>query len=125
MKTLCIVLGGISLLLGVVGICVPLLPTTPFLLLAAALWVKGSPRLYDWLIRHRWFGSYIRNYRENRAIPLRVKVATLVLMWASMLYCLFGPLSEWWWAQAALLAVAAGVTWHLLNFPTLHKEPEE
>lgn len=122
MKQVYILLGGISLALGVAGIFLPLLPTTPFLLLTAALWVKGSPRLYDWLIRHRWLGSYIRNYREKRAIPLRAKVATLVLMWASMLYCIFSLLGRWWWAQALLAAVAVGVSWHLLRIGTLEKE---
>ena len=114
-------LGSLALVLGIVGIFVPLLPTTPFLLLAAALWVRSSPRLYEWLLTHRCLGEYIRNYRENRAIPLRAKVISLMLMWATMLYCVFVLLTEWWWAQAALLAVAAGVSWHILSFATLKK----
>ena len=73
MKTLYIVLGSISLALGILGIFLPLLPTTPFLLLTAALYFKGSPRLYNWLLNHRHFGPYIRNFRENKAIPLRAK----------------------------------------------------
>ena len=89
MKTLCIILGSISLALGILGIFLPLLPTTPFLLLTAALYFKGSPRLYNWLLNHRHFGPYIRNFRENKAIPLRAKVISLVLMWGTMLYCIF------------------------------------
>ena len=121
MKTLYIVLGSISLGLGILGIFLPLLPTTPFLLLTAALYFKGSPRLYNWLLNHRHFGPYIRNFRENKAIPLRAKIISLVLMWGTMLYCVFAPLSGWWWAQVALLAVAVGVTWHILSFATLKK----
>ena len=83
MKTLCIILGSISLALGILGIFLPLLPTTPFLLLTAALYFKGSPRLYNWLLNHRHFGPYIRNFRENKAIPLRAKVISLVLMWGN------------------------------------------
>ena len=122
MKTLFVVLGALSLLLGLVGIFVPLLPTTPFLLLAAALWVRSSPRLYAWLLAHRRLGPYIRNFRENRAIPLRAKILSVTLLWATLLYCIFFLVAEWWWAQLALLAVAVGVTWHILSFATLRKE---
>lgn len=120
-KTLFVVLGALSLLLGLVGIFVPLLPTTPFLLLAAALWVRSSPRLYAWLLAHRRLGPYIRNFRENRAIPLRAKIYSVTLLWATLLYCIFFVVEEWWWAQLALLAVAVGVTWHILSFATLRK----
>ena len=115
------ILGCAALALGVVGIFVPLLPTTPFLLLAAALWVRSSPRLYEWLLAHRCFGEYIRNFRENRAIPMRAKVVSIALMWGTMLYCIFGILDGRRWAQLALLAVAVGVTWHILSFATLRK----
>ncbi len=121
MKTFFIFLGALSLLLGLVGIFVPLLPTTPFLLLTAALWVRSSPRLYAWLLSHRRLGTYIRNFRENRAIPLHAKILSVALLWASMLYCIFAVVDEWWWAQLGLLAVAAGVTWHILSFATLRR----
>ena len=77
MNLFLIFIGSISLLLGILGIFLPLLPTTPFLLLSAAAWVKASPRLYQWLISHRLFGEYIRNFREYRAIPLRVKICSV------------------------------------------------
>ena len=121
MKILGVIFGSLFLGLGIVGIFVPLLPTTPFLLLAAALYVRSSPRLYAWLLNQRHLGSYIRNFRENRAIPLRAKIISLTLMWGTMLYCIFALLTAWWWAQAALLAVAIGVTWHILSFATLKK----
>ena len=135
MKIFLAILGCAAFVLGVVGIFVPLLPTTPFLLLAAAtvmllqimlrlaaaLWVRSSPRLYEWLLAHRCFGGYIRNFRENRAIPLRAKVVSIALMWGTMLYCIFGLLDGRWWAQVGLLAVAVGVTWHILSFATLRK----
>lgn len=81
-------------------------------LLAAALRVA---------LAHRCFGGYIRNFRENRAIPLRAKVVSIALMWGTMLYCIFGLLDGRWWAQVGLLAVAVGVTWHILSFATLRK----
>ena len=73
MKYLLIILGSICLMLGIIGIFLPLLPTTPFLLLAAALYFRSSERLYQWLIQQKHLVSYIRNFREFRAIPLRAK----------------------------------------------------
>lgn len=81
-KPLLVILGTLCLALGALGILVPGLPTTPFLLLAAALYVRSSRRLYDWLMGHRLFGAFIRRYRETRTIPLRSKVISLVLMWS-------------------------------------------
>lgn len=118
MKTICILFGTLSLTFGIIGIFLPLLPTTPFLLLAAALYFKGSPRLYQWLLNHKYFGAYIRNYRENKTIPLRIKVISLLLMWSSMAYCFFF-LIPWVWAKALMLLVSAGVTYHILSFKTL------
>jgi uncharacterized membrane protein YbaN (DUF454 family) len=104
--------------LAVVGIFVPVLPTTPFLLLAAAAFVRSSPRLYNWLIHHPWFGSYIRYYREYRAVTLRAKVAALALLWAVIGYSAIWVVQAWS-LRALLAAVAVGVTVHLLSLKTL------
>ena len=122
MKTLCIILGSISLALGILGIFLPLLPTTPFLLLTAALYFKGSPRLYNWLLNHRHFGPYIRNFRENRAIPLQAKIVSVSLIWLTMGYCIFRVVDAWWWAQLGLFLLAVGTSWHILSFATLKKK---
>jgi len=118
MKTVCIILGTVSLTLGIIGIFLPLLPTTPFLLLTAALYFRGSPRLYQWLLNHKCLGPYIRSFRENKAIPLRAKIISLLLMWGTMVYCIFFliPLTE---IKTVLFLVAVGVTWHILSFKTL------
>jgi len=107
--------------LGIVGIFVPVLPTTPFLLLAAAAFVRSSPRLYRWLIHHKWFGNYIRYYREYRAITLRAKVVTLALLWAVIGYTAIGVV-EAWWLRALLAAIAIGVSTHVLSLKTLTPE---
>ena len=120
MKTLCIALGSLSLALGIIGIFVPLLPTTPFLLLTAALYFKASPRLYNWLLHQKHLGPYIRNYRENKAIPLRAKIISLLLMWGTMVYCIFF-LIPFLWVKIVMFLIAAGVTYHILSFKTLRK----
>ena len=113
--------GILSVGLGVLGIFVPLLPTTPFLLLAAACFVRSSPRLYHWLIHHRWFGKYIRYYREYRAIPLRAKVVALALLWGVIGFAAWRVVTAWW-IRAGLGVIALDVTVHLLHLRTLTPE---
>ena len=116
-----ILFGWAMLVLGVVGIFVPLLPTTPFLLLAAWAFCRSSPRLYDRLLAHPCLGAYVRNFREYRAIPLHAKIISVTLIWATLLYCIFGVVRAWWWAQAGLLLLAVGLTWHILSYATLRR----
>ena len=119
-RVLLVVLGTVACLLGVVGIVVPLLPTTPFLLLAAALYCRSSPRLYDRLLRHRRLGAYIRHFREERALPLRVKVVSVSLVWFTLSYAAWE--AEAWGAwRWLLLLLALGVSLHILRFPTLRR----
>jgi len=121
MKILYIILGSISLALGIVGAFLPLLPTTPFLLLTAALYFRGSPRLYNWLLNHKHLGPYIRNFRENKSIPLRAKIISVSLLWITILFCIFFVV-EPLWIRILLLVIATGVTYHILSFKTLKKE---
>ncbi len=122
MRIIYVFLGAISLGLGIAGIFLPVLPTTPFLLLTAALWCKGSPVLYGRLMDSKRLGPYIRNFRENRAIPLRAKIVSVSLMWATILLSAFWAVHAWW-LRGVLLAVAVGVTWHVLSFKTLKQKP--
>lgn len=116
-KAIYIFLGGLSLGLGIAGIFLPLLPTTPFLLLSAALWLRSSPRLYQWLLNHKRLGPYIRDFLENKAIPLRVKVISVSLVWITLLYCaLF--VARVWWLGLLFVLLAAGISWHILSYKT-------
>jgi hypothetical protein len=112
-----LVLGCAAVALAVVGIFVPILPTTPFLLLAAFLFGRSSPRFYAWLHTNRWFGAYLANYRAGRGLPLREKVLTVGALWVAILLSAFLALSNWW-ARGSLLLVASAVTVHLLRIPT-------
>jgi len=113
-----IVLGTLFLATGTVGIFLPLLPATPFFLLAAACYARSSKRFYDWLLYNRIFGSYIRNYREGKGIALRVKVITLALLWGTIIYSAFFVVDALYW-QIILLVIAVGVTTHILKTRTL------
>ncbi|MFI3264348.1 MAG: YbaN family protein [Rikenellaceae bacterium] len=121
MKALFIVLGTLSLMLGVLGIVLPLLPTTPFLLLSATLYMHSSPRLYDWLLGNKYLGQYIRNYREHKIIPLKAKIVSLLILWSTILcsICYIGE--ERFYIQILLFFIAIGVSWHILSLRSTHK----
>jgi uncharacterized membrane protein YbaN (DUF454 family) len=115
-RPLLIVAGTTSTAIGIVGIFVPILPTTPFLLLAAACYMRSSERFYRWLTQNRFFGVYIRNYIEGRGIPVRVKVITLTLLWLGIgLSATFA--TENLIVRIVLGAIAVGVTVHILLRP--------
>ena len=84
MKALLVACGTIAVALGVIGIFVPLMPTTVFLLLAAACYARSSDRFYQRLIENRWLGSYIRNSREGRGMTRRQKMSTLAMLWVGI-----------------------------------------
>lgn len=113
-----IFLGSLFLGLGILGIFLPLLPTTPFLLLAAACFARSSKKLYEWLLNNRWFGSYIRNYREGKGIPLKVKIASLALLWMAIVYSTVFVASGFL-VRFILVLIAICVTIHILSFKTL------
>ena len=116
MKILLTILGLLSLTLGVIGIFVPLLPTTPFLLLATACFFRSSKSFYYKLINSKHLGQYIRDYRENKRIPLRAKVFSLTLLWASLFYCIFFVADGTLWLQILLAIILIGVTTHIVSF---------
>ena len=111
-RQLLIAAGTLSLAVGIIGIAVPVLPTTPFLLLAAGCYLRSSPRFYNWLMTNRLFGAYIRNYIEGRGIPVKVKLFIIILLWAAI------GVSIWLTANLTvtliLLIIATGVTLHII-----------
>lgn len=118
MKKILVALGFVSFGLGVLGVFLPVLPTTPFMLLAAFLFMHGSQRCYDWLLNHPRYGERVRDFQVDRALPLRVKVWSLVTMWVTMLSSVFVFLGDYRYVQVFLMLVAVGVTVHILSFKT-------
>jgi uncharacterized protein len=120
-RALLLVGGTISLSLGAIGVFLPILPTTPFLLLAAACFMRSSTRMHKWLLNNRWFGEYIRNYQEGRGIPFKTKIVAMAVLWAAILYSAFMVVDEILIAQVALFVIALGVSVHLVRLPTFKK----
>jgi uncharacterized membrane protein YbaN (DUF454 family) len=116
-KYLLIISGSICLALGVIGIFLPVLPTTPFLLLAAAAYVRSSEKLYQWLLSQKLLGTYIRNFREHKAIPLHAKIISISMIWITLTYCAI-TVGESVWIKAAFILLAIGISWHILSYKT-------
>ncbi|MDW3713457.1 MULTISPECIES: YbaN family protein [Pseudomonas] len=115
-----LVVGWLAVALGVIGIFLPVLPTTPFLLLAAACFVRSSRRFYLWLVNHRHLGPWIRDYLEGNGIPLKGKVYAIGLMWISIAFsCYLVPLP---WARGFMLTSAVLVTLYILRQKTLGRD---
>lgn len=119
MKALFIAAGTLALVLAFLGLFLPLLPTTPFLLLASACYVRGSDRMYHWLMHNRLFGEHLRAIRAKEGIPMRAKLSALLFLWGSLSW------SAWMmpvaWARPLLLIPGIGVTIYLLRMPTRRK----
>ncbi len=127
LRVLLISCGTLCVALGVIGIFLPLMPTTVFLLMAAACYARSSDRFYQKLVNHRFLGVYIRNSREGRGMRRRDKTITLVLLWLSI-----GVSIVWTahtlWLRLLLLAIATGVTVHVARIrgfkPAAQPEPD-
>src|SRR5688572_1587326 len=116
-KILLIFLGTVFVGLGILGMFLPLVPTTVFLLLAAFCYSRSSERFHRWLLTNRWCGDYIRNYHEGRGMTVANKAKAVFVLWASIGFSIWF-VSGKFWLTLILLAIAAGVTIHLLRLPT-------
>lgn len=123
-KPLLISFGFVTLALGIVGIFLPLLPTTPFLLLSAWAWAKSSTLFYGWLKRNKYLGTYISNYKEKKGITLSHKILTLTILWIGIGYAAIFVAKQLW-LTVLLFAIAAGVTTHLLMLKKLPRDQKK
>ena len=119
-RRLLIVAGTFFVIMGIIGIFLPILPTTPFLLLAAWCYARSSKRFYNWLISNKWFGNYIKNYRECRGVPLKVKILSISFLWITILFSVF-LIVVIFWVKIILILIAIGVTIHILTIRTLNQ----
>jgi uncharacterized membrane protein YbaN (DUF454 family) len=117
-KKIFIILSFVSLGFGILGMFLPILPTTPFLLLSAALFAKSSTQYYQWLLNHKHFGQYIRDFRENKSIPLRIKIISITTLWVTILISIIFAAKGMLLLQIMLAAIAIGVSIHILSFKT-------
>ncbi len=120
-KAALIFVGTVCVALGVLGMFLPLLPTTVFLLMAAYCYSRSSERFHTWLLNNRLCGAYIRNYKSGNGISLRQKITTIAMLWASIgfsVWIIGGRL----WISLLMFGIAFGVTLHLVLLKT-YREP--
>lgn len=114
-------LGSVLFGIGIMGIFLPLLPSTVFFLGAAGLYGKSSPGAYRWLTTNRWFGRHLRAYKEERGATVGTKVWSVVTLWAGI------GVSEYFidipWVQLLLIAIGVAVTVHLVTLRTIRHRP--
>jgi uncharacterized membrane protein YbaN (DUF454 family) len=120
MKLLLVFAGFLSLFLGIIGIFLPVLPTTPFLLLASACFLRSSGKLHKWITGHPLFGRYIRGYEQFKAVTRKAKISAIILLWISIGFSIYiiPPV----WVKILLFFIACGVSVHLLLLRTLTRD---
>lgn len=118
-KALLIFLGTVCVGLGVLGMFLPLMPTTVFLLMAAYCYSKSSDKFHIWLLNNRLCGKYIKNYRSGQGITVRQKVTSIGLLWASIGFSIWF-INGAFWLTLLLAAIAIGVTIHIFWLRTYH-----
>lgn len=116
-KIILLTLGTISLILGIIGMFLPILPTTPFLLLTAFLFMHGSPEWHDRLLTNKWTGPVIADYKIHKSIRLKKKIVILALLWSTMLLNIIWLVDNLW-IDLLLLVISIGVTIHILMIKT-------
>ena len=126
-RALWFIAGTICVVLGAIGIVLPILPTTPFLLAAAACYYKSSEKMHRWLLNNKWFGEYIRNYTEGKGLTRKTKIIALTVLWITIILSTIFMLNRILPAQLVLplqlvmIAVAVAVSIHILRLPTFKK----
>jgi len=120
-KGLLIFAGTVFTVVGIIGIFVPILPTTPFLLLAAACYLRSSRRLYNWLLGNRFLGAYVRNYLHGRSMPRKVKIATIFLLWITIACSIIFAVQSLV-IRVILFIIAIGVSVHIMLIKTTPKD---
>lgn len=118
MRWILTILGLVSLGLGILGIFLPVLPTTPLLLLAAALFLRSHKGLYDWLMNHPKLGPYIQNFMIHKSIPLKIKVLSISLIWITLLNCAILVVDHWV-LRLMFILLATAISAHILSYKTL------
>ncbi|KAB8131801.1 DUF454 domain-containing protein [Gracilibacillus oryzae] len=116
--------GLLSLVTGVIGVIIPILPTTPLIILAAFCFGKSSPALHYWLVTNRYFGHYITDYQKGRGVPIRIKVFAVIIVWISVLFTLI--IIPLLFVKIFMLFIALSVTIFIFTSPLLKaKTPEK
>ena len=122
-RTILIIIGWLAVALGTLGVVLPLLPTTPFILLAAWCFSRSSPRFHHWLLYRSWFGGYLRHWQKYRAMPTGAKPRAIILILATFALSLW--LVEILWVRILLLAILTCLLIFIWRIPVIDAEQQK
>ncbi len=112
-----VTLGWIFFVLGIIGVLLPVMPTAPFILLAAGCWARSSKRFHFWLINHKYFGKFVRDWEKNHAVPLYAKCLATIMMTISTVMLFYRLPTDMIWVAWLLAMVCSGVAIYLFRLP--------
>jgi len=116
----CLILGTLSLGIGMIGVLLPVLPTTPFLLMASFFYLRSSKRMYDWMLNHKVFGPYIYCYVKHQGVSRKTKIGVLIFLWSTLILSMV--VIPGWQIKIFLLVVGIAVSTHIILLKTLGEE---
>ena len=112
-----LIFGWVFFALGIIGILLPVMPTAPFILLAAGCWARSSKRFHFWLINHKYFGKYVRDWEENHAVPRYAKWLATIMMSLSTAMLFYKLPADNQWMAWVVAIVCSGVAIYLFRLP--------
>lgn len=115
------ILGLLFVAIGFIGIFLPLLPTTIFLIIASYFFMKGSPELNEWMMKNKYLGPYVRNFRDKKGMTAKSKVSAISMLWFTILISAIF-FTDYLLVRLLLLSVAIGVTIYIANYKTLRTQ---
>ena len=116
-RWLFLILGWLFFALGIIGILLPVMPTAPFILLAAGCWARSSRRFHFWLINHKYFGKFVRDWEDRHALPLYAKWLASIMLTISTLMLFYRLPADMLWIAWIVTAVGSGVIVYLFRLP--------
>jgi uncharacterized protein len=120
-KAIYIIVGSISLAAGLVGVFLPVIPTTPFILLSAGCFLRSSERLFQWVVSNETLGPTIQNYHEGKGITKNTKIRAIVMMWLTISLSVYFFITNTY-LIALLYVIAIGVSVYLFKLPTVKEQ---
>lgn len=121
LKPLLIMFGTLFVILGIIGIVLPLIPTTPFLLLAAFCYAKSSEKLHSWLLNTKWLGAYIKSFQAGKGIPKRAKYIIIIFLWLTSSYSIFFVI-PFLWVKLVMLLVMSYISYFIWSIKNIKSD---
>ena len=122
-RLILIILGFISVFLGILGFVLPILPTTPFLLLAVALFARSSNKFHGWMLNNKWFGKILKDYYDGKGVTVKIKFFAITILWITIIVTIVFAL-KLFWVRLLLIVIATIVSIYIISLPVKYRQKE-